>query len=222
MNGNHLDPLCQNSLPASLPRIGHHGLRRLLHDVRLVPLGNGIFGRGLDAKVGRQTDDVHVRHVLLLQPLGQPAVADVKGVMERRVHFYAVILPLVDDLVDLREVEFGDELRPGGILDAVDGPEGRRVGAGRVRGVADRRAGGEGLRGRVVAREGDVGAGVPVAGGDFEGEREGEERVDGVGDGAGGGDGEGAVLRAVRGRIGAGAGAGGDGRAGRSLLGSRL
>ena len=48
--------------------------------------------------------------------------------------------------------------------------------------------------GGVVGVEGDVVAGVPVAGGDLEGEGEGEEMVDGWGNGAAVRDGEGAVL----------------------------
>lgn len=53
--------------------------------------------------------------------------------------------------------------------------------------MLDRGAGCEWWRG-VVGCEGDVGLGVPVAGGDFEGEWESEEGVYGVGDCAAGWD----------------------------------
>lgn len=74
------------------------------------------------------------------------------------------------------------------------GPESALVRLGGVRGVGDGREGGVGLGAGVVGGEGDVIPGVPVFGGDLEGEGVGEEGVDGRDDVAALGDCQGAVL----------------------------
>jgi len=76
----------------------------------------------------------------------------------------------------------------------VVGPEPALVPLGGVRGVGDRREGGVGLGARVAGGEGDVVSWVPVFGGDLEGEGIGEEGVDGGDDVAALGDCQGAVL----------------------------
>jgi hypothetical protein len=169
---------------------------------------------GADAVITREADDVDVGDGAMAQRLGETAVAHAEGVVKCRVHLDVLALALVDDLVDEIGAELGDELGAGGVLDAVNGPEGglvRSRGAilavGRRIRVRDGDGGRERLGsargvavlGGVVGGKGDVVAGVPVTGGELDGKGESEEGVYGGGNVATVGDGEGAVLERVLG-----------------------
>ena len=115
----------------------------------------------------------------------------------------------MDSGVDFVDIKTGRELCAGGLLDAVDGPEGAGIAVPCGSGVRDEGRADEGLRrGGVVRGEGYVGGRVPVLCGDFECEGECEERIDWGDYIATRGDGESTSLRGGKRSDGTGEGRG--------------
>lgn len=142
----------------------------------------------LDAVIPRQPDNIDVRHLFVVEQLGQSGIANSfagggggERVEEGGVHLHSGVEALFDDVGEVLGGELGDEGGAGGGLDAVGGPEKGGVGLGGVEGVGDCVGGdeGRGVRG-VVGGEGDVVWGVPVLGCDFEGEGAGGKGEEGV------------------------------------------
>lgn len=151
--------------------------------------------RRADTKVGSQAGDKDVCHGSAPKASGEAGVAQLKGVVESRVHLQIGPLALVDDGVQERGVHIRDQCGTGGALDAVGGPQGGGVGAGGVRGVVDGGGGREGGRRGVIGGKRDMVSWVMISRGELDGEREAQQGVDSCRDGASVWDGEGAVLR---------------------------
>ena len=184
-----------------------------LDHVRLEPLLGRVDGGAANAVVPRQAHDVHVRDLLLPQRRREPAVVEAgvsERVVESAVHLDLGMGALFDDRVDAREIEFGDQLGPGRVLDAMVGPQPRLVLLVRVERV---RNGGEvdkRLLALVVGGKGYVIGRMPVLGSDPDDEGgQREEGVDGARDVAPSRDGQRAVLSGTRERMYSSAGPGG-------------
>lgn len=200
MDRNHTNTSVADVTMYLGPFLSINRLGAFFNDIGHKALALGVNSSSFDAVVGRQTDDVDVRNVFGAQLVGQAGVGDarvLKGVVKGRVHFDLGHGALFDDAVEVLAVQLRDEFGAGAALDAVDGPQARRVRLGGVLGVDYEHGVDKGRAVGVVGGKGHVVGRVPVHGGELEGKGQGDQGVDGGGDGAAVGDGEGAVLGGV-------------------------
>ena len=108
-----------------------------------------------------------MRDLLLPQRICQPSLNDLrveKGCAECRVHLQSLVLSFLDDVVDVTDIEFGDEFTAWRASDAVDGPESRGLSLVRVVRIGDCDGGVKGLVvwRRMIRGERDVILGMHV------------------------------------------------------------
>lgn len=123
-------------------------LASLFHDISFKALFCRIDRGTLDAIVECQTDSVHMRNTRIPKSLRKSATRNTRVAerrIKRRVHLDSLVVAFFDNVLDFRDVEFGDEFAALGVLDTMVGPESRCLRLRRVVRVGDRDGGFEGL-----------------------------------------------------------------------------
>ena len=133
---------------------------------------DAVDGGVADAEVIRQAAEEETLDAMLAQVAGEACGRGVVVLKEGRVGVDLLAAALAHDQLRVGDVERGVEVGAGGVLHAVNGPEGLPA-VGNLDGL-------EGLGARVGAGKGDVAARVPVLGEDNVGElaREGADGRD--------------------------------------------